>query len=450
MPPETPDAPEHAAAHFAATLTLDAVPEAVCEQAKAVIADSFATIIGGATTNAPNAFAELCHERSAGEATILGTEATSTRERAALANGSAGTVLELDEGHKFSAGHPAMHVLPAVLAETELSEASGETLLTAFIAGYEVAARTGMAAQPLDLSYHMHGLWGTVGAAAAVARVRGHDTSLVKRAMRIGANHALHTRFETATEGATVRNTYAGMSNMNGLLAVDQAEAGFTGLDQGIERHLARTTTEEFDSSVLADELGTRWEVTRGYFKRHSACRYTHGALDALERIRTRATLTPDDCRKIVVETYESAAELDDPHPENTLDARFSIPFAVATALVHGSTDKQAFSPSAITDETRSVAERVSVDVDDEIQSNVPDIRATRVTIETASGQTYVEQVDYPEGDRENPLDTADHEDKIRELTRPVLGERRAANLRQAIADLPATAPSELTRLGRP
>jgi len=369
---------------------------------------------------------------------------------AALVNGTAGTALELDEGHKFAAGHPAMHVLPAILAETEVTDRDGRTFLEAFTAGYEIAARAGIAAQPLHKSYHMHGIWGTVGGAAAVAHVREFDVDQTLCAMRIGANHALHTRFETGHEGATLRNSYAGMSNMNAIVACDQAEAGFTALDDGIRRHLDRVSETSFDVDALTDGLGERWEVTCGYFKCHAACRYTHGALDAVARLQTKHDLTAADCRSVRVETYETAATLLDPHPKNSLAAKFSIPFAVATRLCRGTSGKRAFTTDALTEETIEVAERVTVETSPDLEARVPEARSTRVTVKTRDGYEYAEFVEHAQGDHRNPFTDKRLREKYHALTDPVLGREQASELHDAVTELPDVTPATLTALATP
>jgi 2-methylcitrate dehydratase PrpD len=449
---------EREAAAFASSLDLGDLPGEALDRSTLVVADSIGAILGGSTAPYVAAFAE---QSAGGPATVLGTDRTAPATRAALANGSAGTVLELDEGHKYAAGHPAMHVLPAVLAVAETegggtgtgdgtqADDDGRRLLAAFLAGYEVCARVGIACTPLTPEYHMHGVWGTVGAAAGVARYRGYDVTTTLEAMRIGANHALHTRFDAATEGATVRNTYAGMSAMNGILAADQAAAGFTGLEDGLARHLDRLCAAGFDREAVADALGERWEITRGYFKNHAACRYTHGALDALDALEARTSLDPDSVASVLVETYPDAARLTEPRPENDLEAKFSIPFAVATRLLRGDSSKASFADGALTDEAYALAGRVSVTAADDLAARVPEARSTRVTVELEDGTELVEEVRYPKGDGRNPFSAAELREKFRTLAAPVVGEDSAGELWTLARELPESDPRTLCEAAR-
>ncbi|MEF8842984.1 MAG: MmgE/PrpD family protein [Haloarculaceae archaeon] len=445
---------EREAAAFAASLDLGGVPGGALDRATLVVADSLGAILGGSTAPYVAAFAEQCR---GGPATVLGTDRTAPVTRAALANGSAGTVLELDEGHKYSTGHPAMHVLPAVIAVAEAEQPdgggnvdAGRRFLASFVAGYEVGARVGVACVPLAPEYHMHGVWGTVGAAAAVTHYRGYDAGTTLEAMRIGANHALHTRFDAATEGATVRNTYAGMSAMNGILAADQAAAGFTGLEDGLARHLDRLCAEGFDREAVADALGERWEISRGYFKNHAACRYTHGALDALDVIETRASVDPDAVASVLVETYPDAARLTEPRPGNDLEAKFSIPFAVATRLINGDSAKASFADEALTEAAYALAERVTVTAADDLAARVPEARSTRVTIELEDGTELVEEIRYPKGDEQNPFTVPELRGKFRTLASPVIGRGSAERLWETARGLPDADPRTLWETARP
>jgi 2-methylcitrate dehydratase PrpD len=434
------------AAEFAAELTFDALPERVTEEAALIVADSLAAIIGGSTTPYVAEFATDSAEQ-AGPASIFGTALQTTVDRAALVNGTAGSVLELDHGHKYSAGHPSMHVLPALFAEYESgTTVDSETFLTAFVAGYEVGARVGMASLPLDEQYHMHGIWGTVGAAVAVARMRGYDADTTLTAMRISANYALHTSFDAALDGATVRNTYMGASAMHGITTVDQATAGFTGLDDALHKHLNRLTANEFERELVINELGSRWETAHGYFKAHAACRYTHGALDALDEFDT-TELDVEAIESVSVETYPSAARLTTKHPQTDLGAKFSIPFAVATRLLHDHSGKESFAKEALTDAAYDLAETVEVTANPAFAERVPDARSTRVTIRLADGETFSHEIERPQGDDENPFSKTELREKFQTLVAPVLDDETANRLWKTANNLPASEIPELLQL---
>jgi 2-methylcitrate dehydratase PrpD len=435
-------------AAFAADLAWEDVPAEVRSHARLVLADSVAAMVGGSTDPDVEGFVAGACERTPGTATVAGHDVRTSRYLAAFANGCAGTVLELDEGHKYAAGHPAMHVLPALLGDAAVGEGDGEDLLVAFVAGYEAAARVGRACHPLAAGYHPHGVWGAVGAAVGVATYRDYDARTVRAAARIAAKDAQHTLMAAATEGATVRQAFAGGANLSGLLAADLAAAGFSGVDDGVARHLDLAVEGSVDREALGSELGERWDVTLGYFKRHAACRYTHPTIDAVDALVERG-LDPSTVERVRVETYPAAAALDEPRPGNALQAKFSVPFAVATRLVHGTSGKSAFVDEAIDDAALALAERVAVIATDEMRARLPDRRSARVTVTTSDGGTVTEEVGHAAGGAERPYREASIREKFEELVSPVLGTGRTEELWGATREGPAE-PESLSELLRP
>ncbi|XVH31660.1 MmgE/PrpD family protein [Haloferacaceae archaeon DSL9] len=424
------DREQHVAA-FVSSLTSSAIPDAVTDHARLVVADTLGAVLGGGSDAAVSGLVSALGDEG-GDARIPGTDRRASVPNAALIAGTAGTTLELDEGHKYAAGHPAIHVLPVLLADGEARAVDRATFLTAFVAGYEAAVRVARACTPLASGYHPHGVWGSVGAAAGLARLRGFDAETTLAAMRIAANHAQHTRFEAATEGATVRNTYAGMSGVTGYLSAIQATAGVTATDRGIGRHLGRVAADGFDADRLDDGLGTTWEVTRGYFKRHAACRYIHPALDAVASLGFDDPTDPAAIARIAVETYPAAATLDDPRPDTPLAARFSLPYAVAAHLVYGRADKAAFEPEAIGESVYRLAERVELSAPTAFAERVPEARSARVTVEFVDGSARTEHVEHARGGSERPFTEAELESKFHGLVEPVLGDDGAADLWRA------------------
>jgi 2-methylcitrate dehydratase PrpD len=440
--------PERAAAAFAATVTVDDLPAAVVEEASVLTADTMGAALAGATLPAVRTLAANA-ATDHGTVTMHGTGHTTTARQAAFVNGVGWSVMELNAGHKYAAGHPVVNYLPAVLAETEQREISGRTFLSALVAGYEVCVRTARASNPLADAYLPHGVWGAVGAAAGVMRCREGDVDTVRTAMRIAASFAQHTRFEATNEGATgVRNGSVGMANVGGILAADLAVAGFTGLEAGVQRHLQATAKGTFDAAVLGDRLGDHWEILRGYYKRHAAGRLVHPAIDAVADLQHDHGFTAADVASVEVATYEQAARwLGDDRPKGRLQAKSSIPFAVATRLVNGVSGVDAFEPETFTDEVYEVLERVSVTVDPAIDERVPDARGARVRVELTDGTVHTGEVDHARGGPERPYSREELRAKFDSIVVPELGSTAAADLWTAATGLPDTDPTRMSRL---
>ena len=170
---------------FAAGLRFAALPPAVRLHTGWILADTLAAIAAGSAEPELRALAQ--RQRLGSGATLIGLGQQAHPEAAALVNGTSGTFLEMDEGNRFSRGHPAIHVLPAALALCEQQGADADPVLSALVVGYEVGSRLGAASQ-LRSAMHPHGTWGTVGAAAACARVMGLDAAGMREAINIASS----------------------------------------------------------------------------------------------------------------------------------------------------------------------------------------------------------------------------------------------------------------------
>ena len=321
---------------FLADCRFEDLSEPAIERARRVLADSVAAIAAGSME--PEVVALTARTAtSEGPATVIGTGLKTEPGKAAFLNGTAGTFLELDEGNQFSRGHPGIHALPAALAYAEAYGSSGRDLVTAFVLGYEIGARIGIASKILP-TMHPHGTWGTVGAVIAVAKLAGADAATMREVINVASTLGLATSRQTMLQGGTVRNSFAGWSGDVGLRVWDMVESGFTGERDGLATIWGTVISTEWKPEEMTRDLGTRWEIARNYFKRHACCRYNHGTLDALAKIvEARGGLRPDEVLSVTVETYSLAAQLSDRTPKNTLAGKFSVPFAVATTLINGS-----------------------------------------------------------------------------------------------------------------
>jgi 2-methylcitrate dehydratase PrpD len=414
---------------FAVGRTFADLPAVVVERAKLVVLDSLGAIIAGrGEPEIGRAVARLGRTGQTGVSPLL----------AAFRDGTAGTMLEIDEGNQYARGHPGMHVLPAILAVAHGGDVSGEQALLALVLGYEIGARIGIASK-LRVTMHPHGTWGTVGAAVGVAALHGATAAEFASVINVASSLGLTTSRRTMLEGATVRNTYAGFSNMLGMMAWDLVQSGFTGEADGVGSVYGGIAADDWQPQEMTRELGTRWEIARNYFKRHAACRYNHGALDAMGNIVRQAggRLDPAGITSIAVDTYVWAAQLDHPAPQNMLAAKFSMPFSIATFVVNGAATLDAFRDKARADAaTRALAERVTVNEDPALTAKLPGLRPARVRVTLADGRVFRAEVLTNKGDTEDPYTTADVVEKFHEVTLPMLGRARGGEIVQAVMTL--------------
>ena len=401
---------------FAAELEFSQLPPEAQEQVRWILADTVAAMVAGSAE--PELRTLAGKQTGFGSASLVGLGRACGADTAALVNGTAGTFLEMDEGNRFSKGHPAIHVIPAALALCEELGSDASVFLSAVVTGYEVGSRLGAAAR-LRPAMHPHGTWGTVGAAAACARVARLTPGEMREVLNIGASLTTATSKQTMLEGGLVRNVYAGLSNRSGLLALQLAQSGFTGERDGMASLFGKIVSEHFDTTELLRDLGEDWHLMHNYFKLHSCCRYNHGTLDAIDTIAARGALpAPAQIAHVQVDSYGYAAELSDKAPRNTLAAKFSVPFAVATRLVNGSSALSSFTWDAVRNpEVLALAQKVDVREDPAMSRRLPLERPAKVVICLIDGSTVEGEAGVNRGDDASPYTREELRGKFMDLT---------------------------------
>lgn len=417
------------------------VPPAVEAHAALVVLDTIGVILAG--SQEPEA-ARLIRRLDAlgcrGAATVFASGFPRTDPPgAAFANGTAGTFLELDEGHRPT-GHPGIHVVPPALALGEALGASGREVLRAVVLGYEVQARLSASCR-LRPGVHPHGSLGVVGAAAASGALLGFDARTTAELLSASASFALAPPFSACIEGATIRNGYAGAGAQLGMQAALMVESGFTGLRDGLGETFGRLVGEHFDPAALADGVGGRFEITRNYFKFHACCAYNHPALDAVTAILSQHRVDPAAVDRIEVRTLPRFASIDQKHPTNQLAAKFSIPWAVAAAVCYGSTWVDAFRDAAVRDpRVHDLAERVTVVAEPAFAAGWPAETPTEVVLHLRDGRRLVGHSRNPKGSHANPPSRDEIEEKFRRLAAAVFPPAHVVEAQAALLAL-AEAP---------
>lgn len=429
-------------AESVAALDLAAVGESVRTRLSLTMIDTLGVGIAGGLTP------ELIRLRAVwplppGEAPLWGDERTTDVATATLLNGVAVCSLELDEGNKHARGHPAAHVVPVAVSLAHQVRVSGPRLLTAILAGYEVAARFARASSPRP-GLHPHGNWGATGAAAAAGVLYGLNAADLARAIDAASGLVLATSFHSALVGSFVRNTWVGYSGLAGLMAAQITRAGLGTVD-GTAASTLGDLLGTLDPAALTQQLGERFDITSGYVKRHASCSYTHPPADAAIALRAaHPDLRPDRIESVEVYTHRLAAPLARKRPPTRLAAMFSIPYVVAVALRDGACPPAAFSDEARADASLAdLADRVTVHHDPALDARLPHERVARVLVRTRDGQEYSAEVPNPIGDEAyHPFGRAEITAKITGL----LGEETARRV-VTVVDALWTAPDAATVL---
>lgn len=351
----TPDSVSHELqklTEWSAALRPSAVPEEIRARAALILWDDLGAMLAARAEPELIALrAKIASSAGRPEATVFDGGAMQVdRYSAALGNGSAADWCELDGGFRPVVCHAALYVLPALLAEAEATNARVEDLLTALLVGYETVARVAGAFAFPALTLHPHGGLATIGAAAGIAHLRGHDAETCARAIGTAATMVLPGPFNHAVEGALVRNVWPGHCAQNGLRAVDWTEIGIAGLPSSLRSVLCDIMGAEVAPGGLSADLGLEWAVSHGYHKMHACCQYAHSTVEALIEALDGGRLDPEDVREIRVETHDKGLKLDNPSPRTTLAAKFSMQHVAAATLATGGATAEAFHADTLAD----------------------------------------------------------------------------------------------------
>ena len=377
---------------------------------------------------------------------------------AALANGVASHILELDDIHKASTVHAAAPIIPAALAIAEREHATGESFLLAVALGYEAALRIGEAVNPSHYRYwHPTGTAATFGAAVAAASLLKLDTKHMLNALGSAGTQAAGL-WEFNADGAMSKHLHPGKAALNGILAADLAKNGFTGASRILEgeRGFFVATSEASDPTRITDGLGHHWKISENCFKVHACCGHTHTAIDTAERLRHQRAWSGDDVmrevRSIRIETYGPGfAIVFEPNPRTPYQAKFSLAYCVVVALLEGRVgleqfSRERFSNDGVADPAIArLMQLTTIRVAEDLTAKYPRAWPARLHLELHDGTVLEGAADFPRGNPENPVSTEELEEKFAalidprygsETTRKAISAVRSARSRRDMAEL--------------
>ena len=429
-------------------------PAEAAHHAKRAVIDWFAALYPGTrVAPATNLVAAHARELGVGRSSLPGFATTAFPALAAWINGSASHAVEFDDIFKDAVYHPGCPTIAAALAVAEDRGLSGAQLLQAVVVGYEISTRIGVAVQPSHYRFfHTTGTVGTFGgAAAAASRFAPGDEAALRHALATAAPFASGLQQAFRSDSMT-KPLHAGHAASAGVLAAQAAAAGVTGAPDVLEGSagFGAAMSDGAHWARATEGLGERYNITRMTQKNHGCCGHAFAAIDAVLALKARG-LDPDSVSVLGVATYQAAPDVaGNPAPRTAAEAKFSIPFVVAHALLHGSVRLGAFAPERLADPAiRALAQRVKLVADPALPAAFPAQRAARVTATLADGRREEHFAPCRKGDPEAPLTDAEIDAKFAELAAPVLGEARARDLLAKLWRLESLAVADL-RLAAP
>lgn len=380
---------------------------------------------------------------------------------AAFMNGTMGHAFDFDDDHREGTMHPSVAVFPAAFALGEKRGASGREFLRSFILGLEVMIRLGesLLGKSYYQGWHPTGTCGVFGAAAACSTLIGLDPLRMKYALGIAGSFSSGTQ-ECTGEGAWQKPLQAGHPAWGGVVATLLAEQGYVGsgtvLDGPFGVIKALSFKDQFDYGRITDTLGQKWEMTETSIKVHACCRFSGPVADCALDLH-RQGVRAKDVKKITAKVGDfSIKMLCQPEerkkrPQTHVDAQFSIPWAVAVAIVKNSTGIYEFRGDVLQDpEVLALAQKVGCEYDPAAEAMYPKAYPSTLVAEMNDGRTFTAHVDYPKGDPENPATKEEILAKFHGLTEKFFDEERREQVIKAVEGLETmTNISELADLVR-
>jgi 2-methylcitrate dehydratase PrpD len=414
---------------FATELSYEQFNRKVVEHAKIAVLDTTGVMLGGSATEPGRAIIDfVVHADEKREASIVGVSDMTSHQGAALVNGSLAEILELQDGHRDSGLHPSSVIPATAMALSEYATVNGREFVTAIVIGYELMTRIGRAVRLSHVRTGTigAGIYGAFASAATAGRLVGLDQNRMVDALGI-AGYFAPLSLSGNYDGKTIKPVNTGQAAWVGIMSAFLALKGFTG-SRDILSELYAETSPKIDESLALSKLGKSFQITNLYLKRFPCCRFIHAAADATLALVTDHPIDPESINNIVVRTFEIATGLAG-HTDvnsNYVECQFSIPYVVAAAVMDKQvTVQQFFSERRAEPLTHRLAKKVRVTLDKGIDKQFPNKYAATVTIRMKNGRTYIRHVGHPRGDPENPLTDSELTAKFRQMSMPVLGEKK-------------------------
>lgn len=417
-----PNHPSAMLADFAASLHHDAIPEAVLRRTEDLMLDCLASVLAGSSARAVRSIAAYADAMgpTSGPSENLVTGRATSPAFAAMVNAAAAHMVEQDDVHNGAVFHPAAVVFPPAIAVAQALGRSGIELLTACVAGYEVGIRVGeFLGRSHYRVFHTTGTAGTLAAAAAVGNLLRLDSEQMLHALGSAGTQAAGL-WEFLKDAADSKQLHTARAAANGLMAAWLAHDGFTGARHILEgsQGMGAGMSTDSDPSRLVDGLGSRWTVLETSFKFHASCRHTHPAADALLKAIQDNKLSVDDIDRVVTHVHQGALDVLGPvvNPTTVHQSKFSMGTVLALIALHGRAGLAEFDVALGADDVAAFRDRVSMELDEEVDTAYPLRWIGKVTVYTRDGRCLSARVDEPKGDPGNTLSRPEIEDKALRL----------------------------------
>jgi 2-methylcitrate dehydratase PrpD len=446
--------PTELIAEYVYNLQWQDLPREVVESAKLRVLDYLASAMAGYKLNhafnqtITKMFREMGGKQESG---VLFSDLHLPAPNAAFLNAAYGHGADIDDGHRTAQGHPGIVVIPAALALGEAGKITGKDLIVSIVAGYDIFVRLATAVNPshFNRGFHSTGTVGTIAAGGAAAKALKLGRNAVHNALSLAAIQAggLH---EVSESGQSSKPLSPAKAASGGVLAGRMAQLGIEGPRLPLEggKGFLKAFTDKFDFEVLRQDLGHKFAITSCYVKLYPACRHCHGALDAAISLNKVLAGSLEQIAKVKVHIYPAAIKITGGifEPTSKDEAKFSLPYAVATGLLKGKFGLEHLEVGRSFDrKVRELVGKIEIVSDPTMENRAANIRGAKVEVLLQDGTSKEVAVKLPKGDPEVPVSQDDIENKLKLCAEGLLPADRQQALVEAIWGLEKM--SELTSL---
>ena len=398
-------------AEFIAKTKYKDLPKNVIDQVKLCILDFIGNAIGGSQEKEIKILAKILEtQKGIEESTVIGYNFKAPMLGAGMVNGAMGHALQIDDGDRFTVAHLGTEIIPAALAVGEVEKSSGKDIINAITLGYEVSMRIGYAINP---SHHKRGFCpnstlGVFGAAVSAGKLMNLNSEEMADALGSAGTLASGVE-EFVVDGSASQFLNPAHATYSGILSALLARNGFTGSKTILEglRGFCNAFSDKYDLSLITNNLGIDYQITKIYFKPYPTCRAMHSTIDAVLNIIRRYSIEPNDVKKVIIKTYAYNVNLMcGPSPKTVAHARLHMPYAIACALKEKRLTVEEFKEEKLTDSSilNLMNKLEFLIADEELNKFAPYLLGTIVSILAVDGKKYEEKVAFPKGEPENPM----------------------------------------------
>lgn len=445
-------------ANFVSGLDHAAIPSTVRERARYLILDAVGIALASTQYDFSHRMLSAVREFGSGTNDVIGYGTRLPLRDAVLMNGFLVHGLDYDDTHTRGVIHATASCFPTAIGVAAANGASTREALTAYVAGMEVATRLGSVAKGgfHQTGFHPTGLIGAFACALIAGKLHGATAKHLASAQGIALSMASGS-LEFLQDGAWTKRMHPGWAGVAGITAAAMARNGFYGPKAAYEGRFglyASHLGEHFgncDLSLATEKLGEMWEVSQVAIKPLPACHFTHACADSAIALRAEHSLHPDQIESVralipeeVIKTVcEPVAHKK--KPQNSYDAQFSIPFAVASGLVNGRFGLAELEPDSLSDPTTlGVAAKVEYEVDP--ASAFPKYYSGEVIVRLKDGRELRHREHINRGASDRPLSGEEITAKFTENASLAFSADRVACVRDAVLNMDDERPaSELS-----